>query len=112
MSTSRGFKPLATIAASDADLDAFVARKGVPALSHSVPASAVTAQAPSPLALVKPSAVLRRVTLDLPEYVVDQLHDRARSARCTTRHVVMSALKTTGVTIYDEDMISDGRRLR
>jgi len=112
MSTSRGFKPLASIAASDAELDAFVARKGVPALNHSVPAPAVTAQAPSPLALVKPSAVLRRVTLDLPEYVVDQLHDRARSARCTTRHVIMTALQEAGVSINDDDMISDGRRLR
>jgi len=112
MSTSRGFKPLASIAASDAELDAFVARKGVPALNHAVSSPAVAVQAPSPLALVKPPAVLRRVTLDLPEYVVDQLHDRARSARCTTRHVVMSALKSTGVTINDDDMISDGRRLR
>ena len=112
MSTSRGFKPLASIAASDADLDAFVARKGVPALNHAVPAPAFAVQAPSPLTSVKPPTVLRRVTLDLPEYVVDQLHDRARSARCTTRHIVMSALKSNGVTINDEDMISDGRRLR
>ena len=112
MSTSRGFKPLAGIAASDADLDAFAARKGVPALNHAAPAPTVTAQAPSPLALIKPPAVLRRVTLDLPEYVVDQLHDRARAARCTTRHVVMTALKSTGVQINDDDMISDGRRLR
>ena len=111
MSTSRGFKPLASIAASDADLDAFVARKGVPALNHAVSAPAVAVPVPSPLVLEK-QAVLRRVTLDLPEYVVDQLHDRARSARCTTRHVVMSALKSTGVTINDDDMISDGRRLR
>lgn len=112
MSTPRGFKPLAGIAASDADLDAFVARKGVPALNHAAPAPAVTVQASSPLALVKPAAVLRRVTLDLPEYVVDQLHDSARSSRCTTRHVIMTALKATGVTINDDDMISDGRRIR
>lgn len=111
MSANLGFKPLAGIAASDADLDAFVARKGVPALSHAVPAPK-SADVPSPLALVNPATALRRVTLDLPEYVVDQLHDRARAARCTTRHVIMTALKATGVSINDDDMISDGRRLR
>ena len=112
MSSARGFKPLASISASEADLDAFAARKGVPALSHAEKASSMTVQAQAPLSIVHPTQVIRRVTLDLPEYVVDQLHDRARIARCTTRHVIMIALKATGVTINDDDMISDGRRLR
>lgn len=110
MSTMRDFKPLGTVTASDADLDAFVARKRVPTLNHSPLAQPTVVAIPRPVA--KPVAVMRRVTLDLPDYVVDQLHDRARAGRCTTRHVVMTALSVAGVTINDDDMISDGRRLR
>lgn len=110
MSVVRDFKPLGGTNASDADLDAFFTRKGVPTLNHvATPQPSVVA---TPLPVAKPVPVMRRVTLDLPEYVVDQLHDRARASRCTTRHVIMTALKATGVTINDDDMISDGRRVR
>lgn len=111
MTTVRDFKPLAAISATDADLEAFAARKGVPTLSSAAPAAQATPTVVS-IAAPKMAQVVRRVTLDLPEYVVDQLHDRARGNRCTTRHIIMTALKTAGVTINDDDMISDGRRLR
>lgn len=109
MTTVRDFKPLAAIFATDADLEAFAARKGVPTLSAAATQATPTiASDPAPKVL----QVVRRVTLDLPEYVVDQLHDRARRSRCTKRHIIMTALKAAGVTINDDDMISDGRRLR
>jgi len=110
MSAVRDFKPLAAPAISDADLDAFARQKGMPTL-RSIPQPELSATVSS-VKQTKPSQATRRVTLDLPEYVVDQLHDRARAGRCTTRHVIMSALITDGVAINQNDMISDGRRLR
>lgn len=110
MSAARDFKPLAAPVITDADLDAFASRRGVPTL-HS-PAQPLPSHDASKDQSRSPVQATRRVTLDLPEYVVDQLHDRARAGRCTTRHVIMSALITDGVTINQDDMISDGRRRR
>lgn len=110
MSTNLGFKSINGLTATDADLDAFASRKGVPTLQ----AKPVPTTAPAVTLMPQPKAVQtpRRVTLDLPEYVVDQLHDKARAGRCTTRHVIMTALQATGVDINEDDMVSDGRRLR
>lgn len=108
MSTIRDFKPIAGLAVSDAEIDSFVSRRGIPSLSTTAP----EVPAPSPNAQPKSAPISRRVTLDVPEYVVDQLHHRALAGRCTTRHVIMMALKAAGIVINDQDMISDGRRLR
>lgn len=112
MSTPLNFKPIAAPMPSDEQLDAFMNRKGVPTLQ---PAQAPKPEAKTPtLVAVKPQsrAVSRRMALEIPEYVLDQIQDRARAGRCTARHVVMTALREAGITINDDDMISDGRRLR
>lgn len=109
MSIDRGFKPLSGLAASETDLDAFANRKGVPALQPK------TEPAPSPQVIPlpsRPTAVMHRFNVEVPEYIADQIYDRARAERCTARHVIMQALRTAGITINEDDMISDGRRRR
>ena len=55
---------------------------------------------------------LRKVSLQLPEYLWDELHDRARKQRCSMRHVIMRALVTEGFTIETDDLVEDGRKVR
>lgn len=106
MSTPLRFKPIGRAVPGEDQLDAFLTRKGVPEL-HPVTAPKPQGQ---PAAAATPK--IRRLALELPEYVLDQIQDRARAGRCTARHVVMTALRAAGITINDTDMVSDGRRLR
>jgi len=99
------FKPLGLTEATDEQIEAFAARKGMPTMLRPV------AETPIPVAEVK-DAVLRRVTLNIPDYVAKQLQGRAVDGRCTVRHVIMSALQRDGIEIDEADMVSDGRRLR
>ena len=109
MSLDRGFKPLSGLAASENDLDAFASRKGIPELQPKpeIPASPQVIPLPA-----RPAPVMRRFNVEVPEYIADQIYDRARAERCTARHVIMQALRASGLTINEDDMISDGRRRR
>jgi hypothetical protein len=66
--------------------------------------------APSPDAT--PRSEMKSLNLELPVYVWTELKIRAAQRQTSLKHVVMSALVKDGVTIRDEDMIEDGRRLR
>jgi|KBSSwiStaDraftv2_1062776.scaffolds.fasta_scaffold4332811_1 hypothetical protein len=72
--------------------------------------------------LVEPGAGERReraprvrkvkLSVDVPEYVWTALRMRAAQEMVTVRHVVMKALKESGIDIDDADMVDDGRRAR
>lgn len=59
-----------------------------------------------------PRTDMKSLNLQLPGYVWTDLKIRAAQQQVSLRHVVMSALRKDGITIRDEDMIEDGRRLR
>ena len=105
MSARPQFMPLALTEATDEQIEAFAARKGMPTLLR---------PAPEPVKPVVQAEVkqLRRISLNLPEYVARQLQNRAFENRCTVRHMIMASLKKDGIDIEDADMIEDGRRDR
>jgi hypothetical protein len=51
-----------------------------------------------------------RVTVELPQDVIDQLKERALRNRCSVRYLVMKALRTANIRIRDADMIEDARK--
>ena len=51
-----------------------------------------------------------RVTVELPQDVIDQLKERALRNRCSVRHLVMKALRTANIRIREADMIEDARK--
>lgn len=105
--TTRAFKPITGVPASDEEISAFAARKGIPTLSEVPAPVAPPAIIPTPAAT--PTV---RVSLELPVAIADELHTRAFQQRCSKRHVIMLALKQAGFSINDDDLIPDGRRVR
>jgi len=83
------------------------AEEGKPAAHVRAPKPA-NAQAPAS----KAAAKLKTVNLELPDYVWTELKIRAARQQSSLKHVVMKALRADGITIQEEDMIEDGRRLR
>lgn len=65
-----------------------------------------------PVAPPAPRTPTRKFTVDLPEYVIDAIHQRALSSRPkqTARYVVLEALQALGLDIQPDDMVRDGRR--
>lgn len=104
MTTRPQFKPLDLAQATDEQIEAFAARKGMPTLVR-------PAEPLKPIVEAQ-AKQLRRISLNLPEYVARQLQNRAFESRCTVRHMIMAALKKDGIDIEDADMIEDGRRDR
>lgn len=51
-----------------------------------------------------------RVTVELPQDVIDQLKERALRNRCSVRHLVMKALRTANIRIREADMSEDARK--
>ena len=106
MSASRGFKPITGIPASDADLEAFAARRGVPSLQAPETIVAPSEMPPPP----KPITPTGRLTLELPATLRGELRMRAATEACTARYLVMKALKAAGFHIEDADLVADARR--
>ncbi|MBU2531165.1 MAG: hypothetical protein KKB37_00380 [Alphaproteobacteria bacterium] len=102
-------------------VDEFAVERQVPA--SVVPQSTVRAgegqppppsvPAPTPVKTVvaarKPQ---RKFTVDLPDYIIEAIQDRAFKAKPkkTARYVVLEALQSLGFDIQPDDMIRDGRR--
>lgn len=105
MSAKLQFKPIGMVEASDEQIEAFAARKGMPTLVRAQAEQASQAQQLNP-------NTIRRVALNLPDYITSQLQTRALQQRCTTRHIIMMALRKDGIEINDTDMVTDGRRVR
>lgn len=106
MSTLRNFKPIGGVPASDADLEAFAARRGIPSLQH--PGFPVVTSEASQKA--KPSAPVGRLTLELPVYLCTEMRMRAATETCSARYLVMKALKDAGFRVDDADLVADARR--
>jgi hypothetical protein len=70
----------------------------------------VAVPAPAPVAKAVARASTRKLTLELPAYVIDALNIRAATGKTTSKHLVMLGLRATGIAIKDEDMTPDGRR--
>lgn len=51
-----------------------------------------------------------RVTVELPQDVIDQLKERALRNRCSVRHLVMKDLRTANIRIREADMSEDARK--
>lgn len=48
--------------------------------------------------------------LELPNYVTKELLIRAINQHFSVRNVMMKALRATGITIHDADLVEHGRR--
>jgi hypothetical protein len=48
--------------------------------------------------------------VEVPDYAWIEIKTRAAQQMVSLRHVIMSALKASGIDIKDTDMIEDGRR--
>lgn len=57
-----------------------------------------------------PRAKWGRVTVELPEYLIDDLKLRALKNHTSLRFIVMKALRTLNFRILDADMIEDARK--
>ena len=53
---------------------------------------------------------MRRLTIDVPEYVAKNLHARANDTNTTVRYIILEALRKSSFDIKPEHMIADGRR--
>lgn len=117
MSTSRQFKPLKAAEPSDADLQAFADRRGMPSLKAvDKPAenSARAVSAPSVATTETDTTEVEttRLAIEVPLYLADQLKRRALDQRCSTRYILLQAIRDAGFEINEADLITDGRRVR
>jgi hypothetical protein len=99
------FRPIgAPLDVGDEALEQLNRRLGVPALT----------QAKASPASAEPVAVrtAEKLTIELPGYLMDTLRRAAVGDRTTVRHLVMVALRASGFSIADADMVPDGRRAR
>jgi hypothetical protein len=64
----------------------------------------------SALAVEKPQG-MKRLPMEVPEYVIDSLKRRALETKgASVRFVVLSALKAYGIDVRDEELVKDKRR--
>jgi hypothetical protein len=57
------------------------------------------------------SRAMKRLPMEVPEYVIDSLKKRAAKDKGTSvRFVVLSALKAYGIEVDDEELVKDKRR--
>lgn len=103
---NRNFKPIADTGPTDDQIAAFAQRRGVPSLQPVATTDTVPAKS------VAPTAAQARMALDLPAYLHDALKRRALDERCSTRFVILKALRNAGFDVADGDMVADGRRTR
>lgn len=57
-------------------------------------------------------ATMVRLNIEVPDYLLDAIKDRAHVHKSTVRNVVMKALKQDGFQIPEEDLIDDARKSR
>ena len=124
--------PAAILAAAE-KVDEFAAEQGVKTLvtkgegtnvvaitspqappSDTKPPKAATKTPPKVSAQPEPNSEelsgIGRLTMRIPNRVLDQLSERAHKNRTTIRYVVMQALKNANFDVSDEDLVKDGRR--
>jgi hypothetical protein len=97
----------------DAALDRVNTELGVPTLTRPV-ANSGGGKRKQPAAGKAPPvrSPLEKLTIELPNYLMDALRRSALDERTTVRHVVMLALKAKGFELLEPDLVPDGRRQR
>lgn len=120
MATER--KPfLALDADIDDKLENLARDKGVGTMIKPEPASRAgegpaKVQASPKAVVIAPQATprdrMKNVSLDLPDYAWTEVKIRAARDQTSMRYIIMKALKESGITIKDADMIEDGRAVR
>lgn len=102
----------------DSAVDSYAEQNGVP----QTPVPAKTAEivplpepaAPSKAAKEKgqrKSAVERRMALNVPDYILQQIRDKAAKGQAA-RYQVMISLKKNGYVVHQEDLVEDRRSAR
>lgn len=111
MSTARNFKSMTPVEPTDAQITAFAQQRGVPAIRAAVPEMTTVAPLDTTSA---PAEVVEsiRLALEVPLYLSDALKRRALDERCSTRFLILKAIRDAGFHINETDMIADGRRVR
>jgi len=82
------------------------------AAERAVPTQVIPDPDKPPATPVRHATPVRKFTVELPDYVIDEIQKRAHDAepRATTRYIVMRALQQAGIAIHPEDLRRDGRR--
>jgi hypothetical protein len=57
-----------------------------------------------------PTTVWKRLTCDVPDYLLKELHQKALANGQTVKYEVLDALRKAKFTIEPEDLVQDGRR--
>lgn len=108
MSNARNFKSITPAEPTEAEIEAFAERRGIPVLKTvEVPAPAVPTETEA-----APLAPSTRIAVDMPIYLADQLKLRALKERCSTRFLILKAIRSAGFDINEQDLVADGRRIR
>lgn len=114
-------RPTSGLDLDDSIIEETVAARGAPELMHPSqdgpepsgdPADAPKGRKkrePVPGAAT-PRSKWQRVTVELPDYLVNELKDRAHEQRISIRHAVMKAMRAAHYKIIDADMIEDARK--
>ena len=92
----------------DERLEIRAAEKGIPTLVH----PEVSRKAKRAGEGSTPRSRMKTLNIEVPDYAWIAIKTRAAQEMVSVRHVLMSALKASGIEIKDADMIEDGRRLR
>jgi hypothetical protein len=106
-------------------IDRLVAQTGAPSLVHPTPladdaeqghhdqaqAARSTRRVREPVTgKATPRTKWGRVTIELPDYLIEELKMRVVKNKSSLRHVIMKALRAQDFTILDADLIKDGRK--
>jgi hypothetical protein len=59
-----------------------------------------------------PRMRMKTLNVEVPDYAWVAFKTRAAQQMVSVRHIIMAALRASGIEIKDADMIEDGRRLR
>ncbi len=109
----------------DVRLEAQAAEKGIPTLVTPAPdgtqnrsttatAAGVPSKAGGPVDAQKgtPRARMKTVNFEVPDYAWIELKMLVAREMVSVRYLLLSALRSKGISIRDVDMIEEGRRLR
>jgi hypothetical protein len=55
-------------------------------------------------------APVKRVAVDLPDYLIKKINTQAAEEGVTKRYLYLKAFRADGFTVHDIDMMEDGRR--
>lgn len=112
-------KPALVIQPIDFDVatravERFSKERKIPSMTYPGEGEGPLAETPkaTEVASLPPRRSIKRIPVELPDYVVEDVKRRALDGNCSARHIIMRALRAYGLHIADEDMPEDGRRIR